>query len=154
MVWFGMVWFGLVWDNIHPKLLWKFHQNPTCFDWFREDLKLSVGWGGVGLGWCLATIQLSPKRAKQFKIIYPLNLQCFLEDPIIYSPKIKDLVLSWQSRSCDVNTTTIFSPEREVGFMLSRRAFLSAENMFDIALFIFWKSRFLEEKLYLVLTIP
>ena len=29
-----------VWDIINPKLLWKFHQNPTCFDWIREDLKL------------------------------------------------------------------------------------------------------------------
>ena len=39
LVRFGLVWFGLVGDNMHPKLLWKFHQNPTCFDWFREDLK-------------------------------------------------------------------------------------------------------------------
>ena len=45
LVRFGFVWFGLVWDNIHRKLLWKFHQNPTCFERFREDLKL--GWGGV-----------------------------------------------------------------------------------------------------------
>ena len=44
LVKFGLVWFGLVWDNIHPKLQWKFHPNPTCFDWFREDLKLGVGW--------------------------------------------------------------------------------------------------------------
>ena len=46
MVWFGLVWFGLVWDIIHPKLLWLFHQNPTCFACFREDWKLWVGWGG------------------------------------------------------------------------------------------------------------
>ena len=32
--------------NIHQKLLWKFHQNPTCFGWFRDDLELRVvvGW--------------------------------------------------------------------------------------------------------------
>ena len=52
-----MVRFGLVWDNIHPKLLWKFHQNPTCFDWFREDLelvKIDKFWFGLvwyGLVW-------------------------------------------------------------------------------------------------------
>ena len=26
--------------NIHQKLLWKFHQNLTCFGCFREDLAL------------------------------------------------------------------------------------------------------------------
>ena len=46
MVWYGLVWSGLVWDIIHPKLLWLFHQNPTCFACFREDWKLWVGWGG------------------------------------------------------------------------------------------------------------
>ena len=57
LVWYGKVWFGLVWNNNHPKLLWKFHQNPTCFDWFREDLELvkidKVWFGSVwyGLVW-------------------------------------------------------------------------------------------------------
>ena len=37
-----MVWSGL---RQNLKLLWKFHQNQTYFDCFREDLKLGVGWG-------------------------------------------------------------------------------------------------------------
>ena len=37
-----MVWYSMVWDNIHPKLLWKFHQNSTCFGCFREDLQFFV----------------------------------------------------------------------------------------------------------------
>ena len=41
--------FGLVGDNIHPKLLWKFHQNPTCFGSFKEDLQL-VLFGKVWFG--------------------------------------------------------------------------------------------------------
>ena len=39
-VWFGSVWFGLVWGNIHLKLLWNFHQDPTCFGCFRKDIQL------------------------------------------------------------------------------------------------------------------
>ena len=35
-----LVWFGSVWENIHLKLMWKFHQDPTCFGCFREDLEL------------------------------------------------------------------------------------------------------------------
>ena len=38
----GMVWFSYVWDNIHLKLVWKFHQDLTCFGCFREDLELGV----------------------------------------------------------------------------------------------------------------
>ena len=48
IVWFGLVWLGSVWDNIHLKLLWKFHQDPTCFRCFREDLELV--W--IGMVWC------------------------------------------------------------------------------------------------------
>ena len=34
--------------NSHQKLLWRFHQDPTCFGWFRDDLELGVvGWGGL-----------------------------------------------------------------------------------------------------------
>ena len=44
-------WWTWIWcqmgANIHQKLLWKFHQDPTCFGWFRDDLELQVGWGGV-----------------------------------------------------------------------------------------------------------
>ena len=43
MIW--SVWFGSVRDNIHLKLLWKFHHNPTCFGCFREDLELV--WSGL-----------------------------------------------------------------------------------------------------------
>ena len=25
--------------NIHQKCLWKFHQDPTCFGWLRDDLE-------------------------------------------------------------------------------------------------------------------
>ena len=31
--------------NIHQKLLWKFHQDPTCFGCFKEDFELLVKWG-------------------------------------------------------------------------------------------------------------
>jgi len=38
--------------NIHQKLLWKFHQDPTCFGCLREDFELWVGGGGWWLwGW-------------------------------------------------------------------------------------------------------
>ena len=44
-------WWTWIWcqmgANIHQKLLWKFHQDPTCFDCFRVDFELGVGWGGV-----------------------------------------------------------------------------------------------------------
>ena len=49
-------WWTWIWcqmgANIHQKLLWKFHQDPTCFGWFRDDLELWVvgwWWGGGGL---------------------------------------------------------------------------------------------------------
>jgi len=35
--------------NIHQKLLWKFHQDPTCFGWYRDDLELRVVWDGGGV---------------------------------------------------------------------------------------------------------
>ena len=49
LVWFGLVWLCLVSDNIHLNLLWKFHQYPTCFGCFREDLVL-VWYGMVWFG--------------------------------------------------------------------------------------------------------
>ena len=48
MVWYGMVWYGMIWSNLrqHPSdATVKIHQNPTCFDCFREELKLWLGWG-------------------------------------------------------------------------------------------------------------
>ena len=45
-------WWTWIWcqmgANIHQKLLWKFHQDPTCFDCFRVDFELGLGWGGGG----------------------------------------------------------------------------------------------------------
>ena len=78
-VWFGMVWFGMVWDNIHLKLLKKFHPNLTSFDWFREDLKFWVGWGGVEQQSSLAQKGLSNDSCWAF-IVYGLYwtlLECF-----------------------------------------------------------------------------
>ena len=43
------VWYGLVWDHINLKLVWKFHQDPTCIGCFREDLEL-VYFGMVWYG--------------------------------------------------------------------------------------------------------
>ena len=40
LLWYGLVWFGLVWDTIHPKILWKCYQDPTCLGCFRESLEL------------------------------------------------------------------------------------------------------------------
>ena len=52
--WSNLLWLSLVRDNIHLKLLWKFHKDPTCFDCFREDSVL-VWFGMVlfGLVWIL-----------------------------------------------------------------------------------------------------
>ena len=43
-------WDGFDWNNIHLKVLWKFHQDLTCFGCFRDDLEL-VWYGLVWLIW-------------------------------------------------------------------------------------------------------
>ena len=62
LVRFGMVWFGLVWDNIQLKLLWNFHQDPTCFGCFREDLQL-VQFGMFWFGMVWYGLRQHPSKA-------------------------------------------------------------------------------------------
>ena len=77
--------------NIQLKLLWKFHQDPTCFGCFREDLKLvlfGLVWYGMvwfGMVW-LGLV---------WDNIHQKLLWNFHQNPTFFGCFREDLVMVW-----------------------------------------------------------